>query len=355
MIDDNEVKAYDENYYFYIRYLFADILKLEELFGLPKHLPYGDGWYNNIYDYGYADRHLFFKYNDAVIENQISVVFHAEMLKEYLRSYRNKIDDSFTVFKMFKKLSELGTIRFSRLDIAIDLIDEQVIVNDLANRINEYDIIVKNSRDSIISVESIRQIGNGGKTETIYINKRKSASFLRIYDKKIEAMLKDSADVKTAIECESWTRVELELKKYYAHNITNLILNCETEEEFNKVLIGAFLDKFTFLEFDKSGDNSEYGYIEVPFYKDLKNLMNGSKVFLKGHGRERVTDLEIKYNHLFNNGSMRLFKIIKEAYGEEGLREVFELINKDCESMQMNRDHVRLIDKFKNEIPFFRN
>lgn len=355
MIDEKEFKAYEENYYRYSRYLFAEALKLEELFGLPAHLPYGDGWYNNIFDYGYADRHLFFKYNDEVVENQISVVFHAETLKEYLKSYRNKIDSSFTVFKLFKKLSELGDIRFSRLDIAIDLIDEQVIVNDLANRINEYDVIVKNSRDSIISVDSIQQIGTGGRIETIYINKRKSASFLRIYDKKIEAMLKDSSDVKTAIECESWTRIELELKKYYAHNITDLILDCETEDEFNRILIGAFLSKFTFLEIDKSEDNSENGYVEVPFYKDLKKFMNGSKVFLRGHGRERVTDLQIKYNHLFNNGSMRLFKIIKEAYGEEGLREVFELINKDCEIMEMNRDHVRLIDKFKNEIPFFRN
>lgn len=354
-IDEDEFLAYDDNYYDYIQDRFLETLRLDELFGLPVHLPYGDGWYNNILDFGYSDRHLFFKYNDEVIENQISIVFHAETLKEYLKSYKNKIDSSFTVFQLFKKMSTLGTIRFSRLDIAIDLIDEQVVVNDLANRINEYDVVVKNSRQSIISVDSIQQIGNGGKVETMYINKRKSASFLRIYDKKIEAMLKDSADITTAIQCDSWTRIELELKKYYAHNITNLILECDSEDEFNKVLLGAFLDKFAFLEIDKSYNSSEDGYIELPFYKDLKYLMNGSEIILKAHGRKRVDDLERKYNNLFNNGSMRLFKMIKDAYGEEGLREIFELINKDCETMEINRDHARLIDKFRNEIPFFRN
>lgn len=54
--------------------------------------------------------------------------------------------------------------------------------------------------------------------------------------------------MKTAIESENWTRIELELKKYYAHNITDLILECETVEQFNKIILSAFLDKFKFLK-----------------------------------------------------------------------------------------------------------
>ena len=51
---------------------------------------------------------------------------------------------------------------------------------------------------------------------------------------------------------------------------------------------------------------------------------------------------------------MRLFRMIKESYGEEGLREVFELINEDCELVQLNRDHLRFIEQLKDETPFFR-
>ncbi|WP_189723663.1 replication initiation factor domain-containing protein [Staphylococcus warneri] len=353
MINEDEYIGYDDMYFEYIQERFSETLKLVELFGEPVHLNYGDGWYNNILDFGYADRHLFFKYNDENIENHISVVFHAEMLKEYLKSYRNKIDKTYNIFKMIKKLHTLGSIRFSRLDIAIDLINEEVVVDDLANQINNYDVVIKNSRNALISVDSIQQIGSGGKTETMYVNKRKSASFLRIYDKKIEAMLKESADLTTAIECDSWTRIELELKKYYAHNISELILNCETEEEFNKILIGTFIEKFTFLEVDNN-ENSDDEYIELPFYQKLQQFMNGEKIVLKGHERKRVTELEQKYNYMLNNGSMRLFAMIKKAYGEEGLREVFELINKDCEKIELNRDHFRLIDKFKKETPFFK-
>lgn len=354
-IDEDEYLAYDEHYFDYIQDRFASTLNLIDLFGLPVRLSYGDGWYNTIYDYGYHDRHLFFKYNDESLDNQISVVFHANMLKEYLKSYRNKIDDSMTVFKLLKKMSTLGTVRLSRLDIAIDLIDENIVVDDLAKRINNYDVLIKNSRGSNIAVESIQQIGNGGKVETMYINKRKSASFLRIYDKKIEALLKESADVKTAIECESWTRIELELKKYYANNITASILKCESEFDFKKVILGAFLEKFKFLELEKPEEDDSDGYVDMQFYQDLKDLIKNEIVHLPGHERERVTDLERKYKNLFNNGSMRLFAMIKQAYGEEGLKEVFERINKDCEKVELNRDHARLINKFKSEVPFFKD
>lgn len=354
-IDEDEYLAYDEHYFDYIQDRFASTLNLIDLFGLPVRLNYGDGWYNTIYDYGYYDRHLFFKYNDESLDNQISVVFHAGMLKEYLKSYRNKIDENMTVFKLLKKMSTLGTIRLSRLDIAIDLIDENIVVDDLAKRINNYDVLIKNSRGSNIAVESIQQIGNGGKVETMYINKRKSASFLRIYDKKIEALLKDSADVKTAIECENWTRIELELKKYYANNITASILKCESEFDFKKVILGAFLEKFKFLELEKPEEDDSDGYVDMQFYQDLKDLIKNEIVHLPGHERERVTDLERKYKNLFNNGSMRLFAMIKQAYGEEGLKEVFERINKDCEKVELNRDHDRLINKFKSEVPFFKD
>jgi hypothetical protein len=354
-VNEDEFTSYDEYYYIYIRSRFNKILHLNELFGEPVHLPYGDGWYNQIYDYGFDERHLFFKYNDETIDNQISIVFHAETLKEYLRSYRNKIDSSITVFDLLKKLSTLGVVRLSRLDIAIDLINEQVLVDDMAKAINDYDIVVKNSRDSIIAADSIQQIGSGGRVETMYINKRKSASFLRIYDKKVEVERKESADLKTAIESENWTRIELELKKYYAHNITDLILECETVEQFNKIILSAFLDKFKFLkraiEDDEKTDN---GYIEMTFYKKLKEILNGEITHLMAHKRQRVTELKRKYNNFNNNGTMRLFRMIKEAYGEEGLREVFELINKDCEVVQLNRDHLRFIEQLKNETPFFR-
>lgn len=351
-VDEDEYLAYDCNYFQLVLRRFSNELHLEEIFGKPVLLPHGDGWYNCIYDFGFDNRHLYFKYNDDTLSNQMSIVFHAETLREFLKSYRNKIDSSITVFRLLRKLSTLGKIRLSRLDIAIDFIDEGVSVDNLAKGINDYDIVVTNSRRSVISPEDVNQIGSGGKVETLYINRRTSASFLRIYDKKKEVLQKDSSFLKTAMECENWTRIELELKKYYAHNITELILSCKTLDEFNKVILGVFLDKFKFLQDISEGEKDEY--IPLDFYQSLEKIMNDISVHVPSHVRGRVTELERKYWNLENNGSMRLFRIIKEAYGEEGLREIFECINKDCEQMHLNRDHHRLIEQYKKEIPFFR-
>ncbi|WP_235164937.1 replication initiation factor domain-containing protein, partial [Escherichia coli] len=131
------------------------------------------------------------------------------------------------VHKILSLLADEFDIRLSRLDIAIDFVDEDVLVTKIYDDLLSEELIIKNKGNRIITDDKIRTIGNSGVIQTIYVNSRKGDSFMRIYNKKEESIINNNIDMQRALECSNWTRFELELKGTYAHNATKALIDCE--------------------------------------------------------------------------------------------------------------------------------
>src|SRR5699024_4838367 len=203
---------------------------LTEVLGNKEIKAAGINGYTHCWSWGYDSKKVNIFYNPDYIQMKMMIKFSASSLKNYLYQVKLQMNKDISAMNIIKKLNEIDTVRLSRLDIAVDYINENITVNNLFEKYQNGDLIVLNKRNSEIKISNYI----GAETvETLYFNKRSNRSFLRIYNKKIEQEKNSGDMLKTALNCESWTRFELELKKEYAHAMTKIILNCDTEDEFN--------------------------------------------------------------------------------------------------------------------------
>lgn len=340
-----------------------DTLNLKQILGERQKIIGGKDGYDSIIAWGRNEKdYIYLMYSLTNPNMKFSLKFGGRALAIYLMNYKYLYHEDTNVYEILKLLDsrfsiyideELERVRLSRLDIAIDLIDENLIVNDLYKKIISNEIIVQNKRNSIIEIQ--RNMGKGINTETMYFNKRSSNSFLRIYDKKVQQIDTKGFDFNTAINCENWTRFECELKHEYAHEMTYKIVDCTDEEEFLELLIKVFCDCFKFKTIiDYDGDKEILG--DTDFYMNIKNLADNHCKILNSPIRKPLTDFEEKYMNLFENGTMSYFEMFRKAYGDDELDELFEQIKLDLKTnkVKMNNKHMKMIEQNRNTLPFYK-
>lgn len=113
----------------------------------------------------------------------------------------------------------------SRIDIAVDLINYGFSVDAIATNLKQgkYQFI-NGVTKRIIGLEKMKIVGDSGEIDTIYVNSRKSDSFLRIYNKRKESLSsKSSGYYSMANNTKDWVRIEGEFKHKEAHRIGNNI------------------------------------------------------------------------------------------------------------------------------------
>lgn len=311
--------------------------------------------YDSVISWGYDNKQIRYLYSLGNVAMKMQIRFGASALRNYIHQYKIQHGAIITVLDILKDLNDLSeeheaesNIRLSRIDIAFDFIDEGVKVPELYKRFIKGDTTVFNKNNSKIDIKSF----NGEKeVNTIYFNERTSASMLRIYNKKIEQLNnKDSERFKEAYECNDWTRFELELKKNYAHNITNHILDCGNEHEMKSILAQSFIDCFKIRDYDTENDT----YIDTKYYQDMISFAGSDEKILSSHSYQQLTDFELKYENLKNNGTLSFIKMIDEAYGREELEGFFDKIKKDIDNIQLNGKQKSIVEQNKNVSPFFK-
>ena len=337
-------------------------LNLSKMYGEKQRILGGKDGYDSIVVWGRNEKdYIYLMYSLTNPNMKFSLKFGGRALAIYLMQYKYFYNKETNVYEMLNKLDtkcsieiddELERVRLSRLDIAIDLIDENLIVNDLYKKIVFNEVIVKNKRNSIIKIQ--RNMGKGVKTETMYFNKRSSNSFLRIYDKKIQQIDTKGIDYNTAINCNDWTRFECELKHEYAHDMTYKIVECGSEQEFLELLVRVFCDCFKFKEIvDYNGDEEILD--DTDFYMNIKGLADNHSKILTSPVRKPLTDFEEKYMNLFENGTMSYFEMFRIAYGDDELDKLFEQIKSDLKTdkVKINDKHMKLVEQNKTAPPFY--
>ena len=207
-------------------------LEVIELLGYKEEdftqLPKGGMGYKSILQLnGYTLQILYDGKEDMGIHVNIGGSSIVEVVKTFMET--KKIDTPFGDYAydtydtaLIAFLKEISTCaRFTRVDLAVDDLGANYYKLDELSKILEK----KDEEHRVVSKfrnwqEICKKKLTGEKTgQTIYMGSRKSETFLRVYDKRLEQMNKSGGDVGI-----DWIRWELELKKDRAEETIKCIV-----------------------------------------------------------------------------------------------------------------------------------
>lgn len=165
------------------------------------------------------------------------------------------------ILRMLRDLAdeEIGFFRLSRLDAAVDFINEDVDLTGFYSDL-ENDVIQIFNYKGHLNMSQFKSYQSGKEVQTVYIGSRQSNNMLRIYNKKDQVIEQNiTTDLEKAINCKDWFRFEMEIKNKSAHVLTEILLEIETLDEYQSYLVQLMTDKY---RFGQRKDNS-YTFIEI--------------------------------------------------------------------------------------------
>lgn len=286
-------------------------------------------------------------YNHLNPHMGIYIKFTGQGLKKLLQ-FR-----SYQVYDLTKEIQGLIKLdknkwdyRVSKIDLAVDFINEDVLVNEIANRLRSHSLI--RSEKGRRNVSKIRMISENDNVETIYIgNHRKKGgaeAYLRIYDKKKEQEQTKGIFYKKALSLKNWTRFEASFGKQYAHQIGSDLLNISTEKELSSLIFRRISDRYRFFSIE---NGSEIMWLETKIMLQLANshldVMNSTK--------SEVSDLIVSYKYLINQSGLISFMYkLADVYGEDVIKKFFERLEKELKSYKPNSDVLSFLKKEKERL-----
>ena len=324
-------------------------LKLNQILGNKEIKNSGMNGYTNCHSFGYDSNQVKILYNPNQLNMKLMVKFTASALRNYIYQIKLQLNQDISAMNIIKKLNEIDTVRLSRFDIAIDYIDENIKVQTLFEEYQNRELMFFNKRNSEIKISNY--IG-AESVETLYFNKRSNRSFLRVYNKKLEQQKNNGDMLKTALNCESWTRFEFELKYEYAHEMTKVILSCNNQNEFIQALAHAFIDCIKIRKL-KRIDGAKEIYEDTNYYNKIVDIANNNEKLISTISRDRLSSFEPKYKNLSKNGTMALFKMIKESYSDDDFERFLNMLKNDIDEFELSKEHKKLVQEEEKHSPFF--
>lgn len=304
-------------------YTAEEQLRLIELFGEKSCMKSAISGYSVEYTYGNCDFLFAVCYHHTFVKMGVLIRFSAQAFA-YYQEQTNLLP-----YEILQTLhSPLFQVRCSRIDIAIDYINEGIDIGDIYEDYMSGDLKVFVMREHNGRVEQISNnyrtqgIFTEGKCETLVFGKRESAVMLRIYNKKVEQISKRGTRYSEALQYNDWVRFEVEAKQFYAHNLTYALLNTKNEIEYKEIVLGFIIQKFYFAA--KHNDN----YIPTPYTKKLIEMKNDNSITLFKSLTAKNTDLSKSLLHLLKtSGTTSTLYKIKAIWGNDGLENCIKIIS----------------------------
>ena len=292
------------------------------------------------YTYGNHDFSFAIYYHHQYARMGVLVKFSAQALAYY------QGQTNLYVYEVLQKMqSQIYQVRCSRIDIALDFINEGINITEIQNQYNnkELKILVMRKRngkiEQIAKSHSIHGITEGSKFQTIYLGNRENPLYMRIYDKKHEQISNRGSRSSEAKEYNDWIRFELEIKKDYAHDLTKALLNTNCQTEFKELILGFFIQKFYFV----TVENDEY--VPTPFMQKIIEMKNDKSIVLFKSVNTRNTELSRSFLYLLKSSGVItvLYKILA-IWGKNGLNEsIKSVINYMKNEYNPNRDCIEFL------------
>lgn len=305
--------------------------------------------------FSYGDHDFFFEvcYHGFYAKMGVMIKFSAQALAYY------QFQTNMFLYEILQQaLSPLYRVRCSRIDIAIDFINEGVSINEIRSDYLNDKLFIMVMRERNGFVEQVRKryelnsISHGNEFETLMFGKRDSPVMLRIYNKKVEQISKRGSRYTEALQYDDWVRFEAEAKQEYAHRLSDLLLTTDSDNEFKETILGFFIQKFYFMIPEKDT------LLTAPFMQKIIELKNDRSITLIKATSHKNTELAKSIIHLLKtSGTITTLYKATEIWGEKGLldfaKEIIQFLkyyepNQDCKRFLKNNkeDYRRLYSDF---------
>lgn len=280
-------------------------------------------------------------YHTDFIQMGVCIKFSAYAWMEYRKQHQLLYTKPIQLHQFFKIIrnNTLYTSRLSRIDIAIDFINEKINVNTIYNQLSKRNQIVKTAagrkNNSILSAITKDNI-----TSTFYLGSKGKniKALLRVYDKKIEQIETMGILYDEAILYDSWIRFEAVFKGRYAHDISVQLEETNNNIALKDLLVSALTDRYQFY-YTKSDKLTDYT-------KKMLTLLN-QKTFFFNTPSPRMNLLERSQSHILNGSGLfpYLFKV-RHIWGDEGLKKCLLFLYDEFNNYEPNDDVMLWLKKY---------
>lgn len=259
------------------------VLSLQEVFGSRTTCCRPVQGYTEGYAYGNHPFYFCVCYHEAYWKMGIAIKFSAQALAYYRDKTSELFGTTEQVYDMIQLLVDCfqeWKVNFSRIDFAVDFIDENINVGILRKQLESGELHFEFStgrvNPSILSYYSKDDV-----VDTLYVGAKKKnvTSLLRIYNKRKEQLQSYGTQLEKARKCTTWVRVENEIKGAYAHAITEELLHIHDSDAMVQLIARCINNKYSLVYengqkhfiteiLEDASTGSSY-YFSDKHYKDL--------------------------------------------------------------------------------------
>ena len=139
---------------------------------------------------------------------------------------------------------------------------------------------------------------------------------------------------------EDWTRVEAKFMGHYAHQLTDEIMRCDTDDQLKNLIISSILDKYMFF-YTKSNRPHKITKLMLELL-DKKDFH-----FQPASSKNNLLDQSI--DHLLKGSGLlpTLWKVEK-IWGHGSATELLTHLYNEYQDFEPNEQHVSWVNKYKN-------
>ena len=340
--------------------------KIDELLGLEKFtISYKQtdqsfAGYNRCVDFDSFN--ILLCYHSDLPNMGIYLKFSGQGLKEYMKM-RDERGDPISYIELVQQFMKIkdyfgGEARVSKIDFAIDFIDEGLIVDDIYKELQHSSIqsVALDKKSGKLKLRknnsklSVHAVNN--EVQTIYAGSRKNKGnslLLRIYDKKIEQLSKRGIYYLQAKKSSDWVRFEASFRQKYANQIGEDILQCTNNQELAGLIFRRMTDKYQF--YHETGEPWDITKVMLVYANDNFDLLQTNPT--------RKNDLVTTYYYLLKNSGLEsfMFKIqnIYDSYDTSAddsvINEFFEAIKQHFKNeYKPSKDTISFLNKNRQKL-----
>ncbi|MGF3226754.1 replication initiation factor domain-containing protein [Facklamia sp. P12932] len=327
--------------------LISEFIRLSDVESVLGELDYSTNSLPNGYNQGLlcndAPYYFAIAFHTDFIQMGVCIKFSAHAWMRYREQYTVLFGQSIQLHELLLNVdrTDLYTSRLSRIDIAIDFINESISVDTIYNQISKGNHIVKTASGRR-NLSDLSALTKNNKTSTFYLGSRSKniRALLRVYDKKKEQVETMGTRYKEAIQYNNWIRFEAVFKGSYAHDISDELKSIKSDVELKNLLVSALTDRYQFYS-AKSNKLTAYS-------KSMLNLLD-TKSFMFNSPSPRINLLEQSQQHILNGSGLfpYLFKI-QHIWGEKGLKDCLTFLHNEFNYYEPNNDVLLWLKKYSS-------
>lgn len=304
--------------------------------------------YNVGYIYGNHSFYFMICYHDSFAKMGIAIRYSAKAWMFYREQYIKHFGENIEAYDVLKKLKNrfsLDTVRFSKIDVYADYINERINVDDIYKLLEEKEIEIRfiTGRKNPSAYSAI---SNNGIVNTVYIGSHKKKnirSFLRIYNKKLEQIQTKGVSYKEAINYKDWVRFENVIRGKYAHAVSKEMAEINNKVELSNFIGNLILNKYSFF-LRESDELTNFSHL-------LKDAVS-TNTFYYSEKKYKDHSLEQSLCFLLNNSGLSSFVYKLKEIEPRRVDDFFQKINEHVSNRYLPSADVK--KWLKNNKAFYR-